>query len=350
MKKHICVIALLLSVVISLAGCGTGDAPVSVGGNPTAGESVSTGDSSAPGEQADAESIGSGEEAPDSDIPKLSAPAFDTGSVPAYSGKAYVAVNGNVPYFTESEHSNTSFEQYSNLDSLSRCGVAFANIGTDIMPTGERGSIGMVKPSGWQTVKYDNVDGKYLYNRCHLIGFQLSGENANEKNLITGTRYMNVSGMLPFENMVADYVKETDNHVLYRVTPIFEGNNLVASGVLMEALSMGDGGSGICFNVYCYNVQPGIKINYANGSSEAEAQPEPEPAPAPTVPAPAEVSKPVAPATPTVTYIANINTKKFHYSSCSSVKQMNDSNKLALTCSRDSAVSQGYVPCKRCNP
>ena len=187
--------------------------------------------------------------------------------IPAYSGEPYFVLNNNEPNFTEEDMTTDSYEYYSELDEDGKCGVVVASVGEDLMPTEERGSIGRVKPSGWQTVKYDNVDGKYLYNRCHLIGFQLTGENANEKNLITGTRYMNVEGMLPFENMVADYVKETGNHVVYRVTPIFEGDNLVASGVQMEAKSVEDDGDGICFNVYVYNVQPGIEIDYATGNS-----------------------------------------------------------------------------------
>lgn len=188
-------------------------------------------------------------------------------SIPAYSGSPYVAINNNVPFFTDNDMTTTAFENYSSLDALGRCGVAYANVCTETMPTEERGAIGSVKPSGWHTVKYDIVSGKYLYNRCHLIGYQLSAENANTKNLITGTRYLNVEGMLPFENMVADYIKETNNHVLYRVTPMFDGNNLVASGVLMEAKSVEDNGDGILFNVYCYNVQPGITIDYATGES-----------------------------------------------------------------------------------
>lgn len=188
-------------------------------------------------------------------------------NIPEYSGEAYVALNGNKPSFKKSQLTTKAFEKYSDLDDLGRCGTAFANICTDIMPTEERGAIGSVKPTGWHTVKYDCVDGKYLYNRCHLIGYQLAGENANEKNLITGTRYLNVEGMLPFENMVADYVKETENHVLYRVTPIFKGKDLLAGGVQIEAYSVEDKGKGICFNVYCYNVQPGIKIDYATGES-----------------------------------------------------------------------------------
>ncbi|MEE0959016.1 MAG: DNA/RNA non-specific endonuclease [Lachnospiraceae bacterium] len=189
-------------------------------------------------------------------------------NIPAYSGSPYIIVNNNVPFFDATQYNSQAFETYSELDTLGRCGVAFANVGKEIMPTGERGSIGSVKPTGWHTVKYDNVDGKYLYNRCHLIGYQLSGENANKQNLITGTRYMNVDGMLPFENMVADYVKETNNHVLYRVTPVFDGNNLVAGGVLMEAQSIEDDGSGVKFCVYCYNIQPGISIDYATGDSK----------------------------------------------------------------------------------
>lgn len=193
--------------------------------------------------------------------------SFSAADVAPYAGAPYTSVNGNQPYFTEADLTSQSYEFYSDLDGLGRCGAAYASIGIDLMPTEGRGDIGKIKPSGWHTVKYDVVNGKYLYNRCHLIGFQLSGENANEKNLITGTRYMNVEGMLPFENMVADYVKETKNHVLYRVTPIFEGDNLIASGVLMEAESVEDKGEAILFCVYVYNVQPGIRIDYATGES-----------------------------------------------------------------------------------
>lgn len=189
---------------------------------------------------------------------------------PAYSGQPYVEIDGNQPGFTEEDKTDKSFEQYSELDALGRCGVAYANVGKDLMPTEKRGSIGKVKPSGWHTVKYDFVNGKYLYNRCHLIGYQLTAENANRKNLITGTRYMNMEGMLPFENMVADYVKETGNHVLYRVTPVFEGEDLLAKGVQMEAYSVEDEGSGICFHVFVYNVQPGVRIDYATGESKED--------------------------------------------------------------------------------
>lgn len=185
-----------------------------------------------------------------------------------YKGVPFIEVNGNIPYFTEEESTTESFEYYSELDDLGRCGVTCANIGKDLMPTEERGEIGMVKPSGWHTIKYPEViEDLFLYNRCHLIGYQLSGENANEKNLITGTRYFNVEGMLPFENEVARYVRKTGNHVLYRVTPIFEGENLVAEGVLMEAYSVEDQGRGVEFCVFVYNVQPGIVIDYVTGES-----------------------------------------------------------------------------------
>jgi len=198
-----------------------------------------------------------------------SAPSYSQSvmDVPPFSGDPYIVINDNEPEFMEADMVQTGYEYYSELDFLGRCGYAMACIGTEMMPTEERGSIGQIKPSGWQTVKYDFVDGKYLYNRCHLIGFQLTGENANECNLITGTRYLNVEGMLPFENMVADYVKETGNHVIYRVTPVFDGGALVARGVQMEAKSVEDNGEGICFNIYAYNNQPGVDIDYTTGMS-----------------------------------------------------------------------------------
>ena len=193
--------------------------------------------------------------------------SYSLENIPVYTGEAYVVLNNNQPSFGKQDYTTTSFERYSELDSLGRCGVAFANIGIDLMPMDERGSIGMIKPTGWHTIKYENISGKYLYNRCHLIGYQLTGENANKKNLITCTRYMNTVGMLEFENKVAKYVEETKNHVLYRVTPVFEGNNLLASGVQIEAYSVEDEGDGIQFNVYLYNVQEGIYIDYATGDS-----------------------------------------------------------------------------------
>lgn len=194
--------------------------------------------------------------------------SYDLASIPEYSNANYVVLNNNEPNFTESDYTTDSFERYSELDSLGRAKVAYANIGVDLMPTEERGSIGQVKPSGWHLVKYDIVNGKYLYNRCHLIGYQLTGENANEKNLITCTRQMNTVGMLEFENKVANYIKSTNNHVLYRVTPIYKDDNLLASGVVMEAYSVEDSGEGIKFNIFVYNVQDGIDIDYKTGDSK----------------------------------------------------------------------------------
>lgn len=192
-------------------------------------------------------------------------------NIPEYCGEPYVILRENQPDFDLEDLTLEPFERYSELDDLGRCGVAYANICLEIMPTEDREEIGQVKPSGWHTAKYDCVEGKYLYNRCHLIGYQLSGENANKQNLITGTRYLNVTGMLPFENMVDDYVEDTGNHVLYRVTPVFQGEELVARGVQMEAFSVEDEGEGVCFNIYAYNVQPGVVIDYATGESWEEA-------------------------------------------------------------------------------
>lgn len=278
---------------------------------------------------------------------------FSLRDVPAYSGTAYVAVNGNVPYFTTADLTTSSFEEYSSLDALGRCGVAYACVGRDIMPTEERGSIGQVKPTGWHTVKYDCVDGKYLYNRCHLLGYQLTGENANEENLITGTRYLNIEGMLPFENMVADYVQETDNHVLYRVTPIFEGGNLLASGVLMEGFSVEDTGEDICFCVYAYNVQPGVTIDYATGdSSLAYGGTTTAEGPSTTVTPPQQTEGPTTSSggTEQADYVLNTNTMKFHLPSCSSVDDIKASNRQDYHGSREDLIAQGYDPCKRCYP
>ena len=255
--------------------------------------------------------------------------AIDLSSLPEYSGQAYVELNNNVPFFTEEDLTAASFEEYSPLDELGRCGMAYACVSTDLMPTEPRGAIGQVKPSGWRTVKYDFVDGKYLYNRCHLIGFQLTGENANEQNLITGTRYLNVTGMLPFENLTADYIKETGNHVLYRVTPVFTGDELVARGVVMEAMSVEDKGDGVLFNVYCYNVQPGVTIDYATGDSALDG----------TTDEGEQVS-----------YILNTNTKKFHLPSCPSVNEMKPEYRQEYDGSRTILEAQGYTPCGRCKP
>lgn len=259
-------------------------------------------------------------------------------TMPEFSGTPYCVINNNVPLFEKGEITDESFENYAPLDELGRCGVTIACIGKDIMPTEKRGEIGQVKPSGWHTAKYDCVDGKYLYNRCHLIGYQLTGENANRSNLITGTRYMNVDGMLPFENMVDDYVEETNNHVMYRVTPVFEGNNLVASGVIMEAFSVEDNGEGICFNVYCYNVQPGVTIDYKTGESYLSDVEFTSP----------ETNKNENNAKEN--YILNINSKKFHKSSCASAQDMNPKNKKEYTGFREDLISEGYSPCGYCKP
>lgn len=260
------------------------------------------------------------------------------GAIPEYSGEAYVVLSDNLPEFTKDEITSKSFESYSELDELGRCGVAFSCIGIDIMPTEEREGIGQIKPSGWVTAKYDIVDGKYLYNRCHLIGFQLAGENANEKNLITGTRYFNVEGMLPFENMVADYVRETKNHVMYRVTPIFMNENLVAKGVQMEAYSVEDEGEGVCFNVFVYNIQPGITINYANGQSALSGEKVPNP------------SSSTSSSLDKVDYVLNTNSKKFHDPDCGSVMDMKEHNKQEFIGSRDDLIADGYEPCGSCRP
>ena len=264
-------------------------------------------------------------------LSSLASQVIDEQAVPPFSGEPFAAIHDNVPDFKESELDTESYETYTPLDELGRCGVAMACIGVDIMPTEERGSIGQVKPSGWQTVKYDHVDGKYLYNRCHLIGFQLTGENANEQNLITGTRYLNVEGMLPFENMIADYVKETKNHVLYRVTPVFEGDNLVASGVVMEAQSVEDGGEGIQFHVYAYNNQPGVEIDYRTGNSWAVGSREDS-------------------TTTNVEYVLNTNSKKIHLPSCSQVSSIKPENKKTTNQPKQDLQDQGYTPCKNCNP
>ncbi|MGE9948253.1 MULTISPECIES: DNA/RNA non-specific endonuclease [Lachnospiraceae] len=259
--------------------------------------------------------------------------ASSVAQVQEYDGEPYVVINDDEPDFTEDELQPEAYESYSELDGLGRCGVAEAVIGEELMPTEKRGNIGQVKPSGWQTVKYDNVDGKYLYNRCHLIGYQLTAENANEENLITGTRYMNVEGMLPFENMVADYIRETGNHVMYRVTPVFEGDNLVASGVQMEAKSVEDDGEEICYNVYVYNVQPGIEVDYATGDSRE-----------------AEDTKETVNSDRKNNYILNTNTKKFHFSSCGGAEEIKKENKEEYTGTRTELIAQGYEPCGRCKP
>ena len=264
--------------------------------------------------------------------------------VPAYSGEPYVEVNDNQPEFTEEELTTVSYEDYSELDELGRCQSAEACIGQDLMPTETRESISSVKPTGWKNKSYDTVDGGYVYNRCHLIGFQLTGENANEENLITGTRYMNVEGMLPFEDEVAAYIKETDNHVMYRVTPVFEGDDLIASGVQMQAESVEDDGAGISFNVYVYNVQPYVVIDYRTGENwEGDEIAEPEGKWADGTEAePSDTKEQM--------YILNKNTKKFHKPECSGAKKIKAKNKGEYTGSRQTLNDEGYEPCGNCNP
>lgn len=248
--------------------------------------------------------------------------------VPEFNNKPFVIINDNQPFFKDDDLTVKAFEYYSPLDEFGRCGYAMACIGAEIMPTEERKGIGQIKPSGWHTVKYDNVDGKYLYNRCHLIAYQLSGENVNIKNLITGTRYLNNEGMLPFEELIADYVKDTNNHVLYRVTPIFKDNNLLASGVLMEAKSVEDKGKEICFNIYVYNAHPDITIDYLTGDSYYGDKPN----------------------TNDEEYILNTKSKKIHKTDCSAASTIGENNKECTNKSIDELIKQGYSSCKQCKP
>ena len=263
------------------------------------------------------------------------APVVSLSAIPAYSGAPYVEVDGNVPYFTDDEAVTHAFEDYTKLDDFGRCGTAYACVNQRLMPSEERGSIASVTPSGWVNAEYDFIDGGYLYNRCHLIGYQLTGENDNERNLITGTRYMNIQGMLPFENMVADHIKEENHHVLYRVTPVFDGNNLVASGVQMEAYCVECGNAAesdldkFMFNVFCYNVQPGVVIDYATGESSA-----------------AELVF----TGEQNTYILNTSSMKFHLEGCSGATSISDGNREARTCTRDELMFLGYAPCGSCKP
>ena len=264
--------------------------------------------------------------------PESPAQDLSVDQVPAFSGEPFVVL-GEKPLFTEEELTTESYEYYSPLDDLGRCGYAMACVGYDLMPTEDRGSISSVKPSGWVQNQYDHVDGKSLYNRCHLIGFQLTGENANERNLITGTRYMNVDGMLPFENMIADFVKETKEHVLYRVTPVYDGNDLVAKGVVMEAWSVEDEGESVCFYVYVYNNQPGVVIDYTTGENWAAEE-------EPNAQAPEDGQ----------TYILNTNSKKFHDASCAQGQNTKEENKELYTGSREDLIRDGYERAGCCKP
>lgn len=324
----------LLAIATIFTGCASADLSGTEGAGHAAGAVVAGEDSSG--------ALGSKDKAdgPQEDLVNNNS-YVSLDAIPAYDGKAYVAVNNNEPFFTDSDMTTTAFENYSDLDSLGRCGVAYANICKDIMPTEERGKIGMIKPSGWHTVKYDVIKDRYLYNRCHLIGYQLAGENANPKNLITGTRYLNVEGMLPFENMVADYVNNTGNHVLYRVTPMFSGSNLVANGVLIEAKSVEDNGGGILFNVYCYNVQPGVGINYENGDSWLDGTTGSASSGSDT--SATENSAADSSNSETMVHITATG-KKYHRAGCRTLKKSDTEVTL------DEAKSMGLSPCGICNP
>lgn len=324
----------LLAIATIFTGCASADLSGTEGAGHAAGAVVAGEDSSG--------ALGSKDKAdgPQEDLVNNNS-YVSLDAIPAYDGKAYVAVNNNEPFFTDSDMTTTAFENYSDLDSLGRCGVAYANICKDIMPTEERGKIGMIKPSGWHTVKYDVIKDRYLYNRCHLIGYQLAGENANPKNLITGTRYLNVEGMLPFENLVADYVNNTGNHVLYRVTPMFSGSNLVANGVLIEAKSVEDNGGGILFNVYCYNVQPGVGINYENGDSWLDGTTGSASSGSDT--SATENSDANSSNSETMVHITATG-KKYHRAGCRTLKKSDTEVTL------DEAKSMGLSPCGICNP
>ncbi len=263
----------------------------------------------------------------------LPAQTISNETAPGFSGDAYCIVNDNVPYFTGEDITRDAYEHYAPLDRLGRCGAAMACLGKELMPTEDRESISHIKPSGWVQAQYDFVDGKNLYNRCHLIGFQLSGENDNERNLITGTRYMNVEGMLPFENMVADYIKETGNHVLYRITPVFEQNDLVCKGVRMEAMSVEDNGAGILFHIFAYNHQPGVSIDYRTGESAAE-----------------KTDENASSGSSEQTYILNTNSKKFHLPDCKQAKSIKKENYKEVPTNRDELIKMQYVPAGCCNP
>ncbi len=303
--------------------------------------------------------------------------------IPDYDGKASVEINENNPFFSKSEMTDSSYLKFKPLDSSGRCGAAEACLGNDTLATKERGEIGEIKPSGWQTVKYDGIDGNYLYNRCHLLGYALSGENANEKNLITGTRYLNTDGMQPFEEKTLEYIEQTGNHVMYRVTPVYEGDELVARGVLMEAKSVEDDGKGICFCAFCYNVQPGITIDYSTGESKKEEATEKQVEEKKTETVDSKdqekkvveseaakqdtqvvqessakdaetqavsESQPVVPQSAAQQYILNTNTKKFHIPGCGSVAKMKEKNKQVFYGTREEAIAAGYDPCGNCHP
>lgn len=369
-ENHTPVIGIALTLLLSIAlatGCSAStagnEAPP---GEPTP-ELASTGTPDGPQEPQSAPAEDTNQQ--ETEAVGENRPVTDDGvlsyrDVPAFEGNPYVYVNDGEPTFTDEQRAaEPGHEHYGELDELGRCTAAFAVVGPETQPTEKRGSIGEVRPSGWQMAKYDFVEGKYLFNRCHLLGYQLTGENANERNLITGTRYLNVQGMLPFENAVADYVDATGNHVLMAVMPVFEGSELVARGVHMMAESVEDGGEGVAFNVFCYNVQPGVVIDYGTGESmlEEDATPLPDVSGAESAPDTAsegagagEASEKGATGSAegkgTTEYVLNTNSKKFHLPSCSSVDQMSPKNREDVEDTRENLIAKGYDPCKCCNP
>ena len=369
-ENHTPVIGIALTLLLSIAlatGCSAStagnEAPP---GEPTP-ELASTGTPDGPQEPQSAPAEDTNQQ--ETEAAGENRPVTDDGvisyrDVPAFEGNPYVYVNDGEPVFTDEQRAaEPGYEHYDELDELGRCTAVFAVVGPETQPTEKRGSIGEVRPSGWQMAKYDFVEGKYLFNRCHLLGYQLTGENANERNLITGTRYLNVQGMLPFENAVADYVDATGNHVLMAVMPVFEGSELVARGVHMMAESVEDGGEGVAFNVFCYNVQPGVVIDYGTGESmlEEDATPLPDVSGAESAPDTAsegagagEASEKGATGSAegkgTTEYVLNTNSKKFHLPSCSSVDQMSPKNREDVEDTRENLIAKGYDPCKRCNP
>lgn len=369
-ENHTPVIGIALTLLLSIAlatGCSAStagnEAPP---GEPTP-ELASTGTPDGPQEPQSAPAEDTNQQ--ETEAVGENRPVTDDGvlsyrDVPAFEGNPYVYVNDGEPTFTDEQRAaEPGHEHYGELDELGRCTAAFAVVGPETQPTEKRGSIGEVRPSGWQMAKYDFVEGKYLFNRCHLLGYQLTGENANPQNLITGTRYLNIQGMLPFENAVADYVDATGNHVLMAVTPIFEGSELVARGVHMMAESVEDGGEGVAFNVFCYNVQPGVVIDYGTGASmlEEDATPLPDVSGAESAPDAAsegagarEASEKGATGSDegkgVAEYVLNTNSRKFHLPSCSSVGQMSPKNREDVEDTRENLIANGYDPCKRCNP
>lgn len=341
-SQKLLTVLLSLAMLLSFVGCGSDSA---VSDSPTGVANTSADSASQITEKGSETDKQYESTTPSSKVTKVgsgTANPVKPAAVGAYTGAAYAVVNNNQPNFSAAELTASGYEKYSELDSLGRCGAALASCGKDTMPGADetRGSISSIKPSGWVQAKYNGISGGYLWNRCHLIGWQLSAENANRKNLITGTRYMNTEGMLPFENMVADYIKETNNHVAYRVTPIFEGNNLVCSGVQIEAYSVEDNGEGICFNVYCYNIQPGITINYATGDSTGPKSDNNSQAKAPAQ-SESVTQSPAQPANTEMVWIPATGKKYHRKSSCSNMKN-------PTQVSRSEAITRGYEPCKKC--